>query len=152
MKRHLDIIRRAQRSKPRCHRNSFSDSNPLPNAAKTAGNDDARDFSAFQAEIDKASEHLKSELSKLKAGGLDLEAIEALRVNLGAGKGDAGTGPAGGKGRGKGDGKGKGEVVKVGDVAQVVPRGRMVVIMVGEKDVSIPSLRPCLDFVMCRLC
>lgn len=117
------------------------------NAAKTAGNDDARDFSAFLGQIDKASEHLKSELSKLKAGGLDLEAIEALRVSLGTAKGNAGPGPAGGKGRGKGDGKAKGEVVRVGDVAQVVPRGRTVVIMVGEKDVGFLLLRPCPGFI-----
>lgn len=81
-------------------------------------------------------EYLKSELSKLKAGGLDLEAIEGLKVDFGTAKGDAGRGPAAGKGRNKGDGKARGEVVRVGDVAQVVPRGRVVVVMVGEKDVS----------------
>ena len=109
------------------------------NSAKTASNDDARDFSAFKTEIEKATAFLRAELAKLKAGGLDLEAIEALRVTLGPGKGDAGMGPAGGKGRGGGEsGRAKGQVVRLGDVSQVVPRGRVVVVMVGEKDVSSP--------------
>ena len=97
------------------------------NAAKTASNDDARDFSAFKSEIEKATTFLRAELAKLKAGGLDLEAVEGLRVTLGPGKGDAG-----------GKGRVKGQVVRLGDVGQVVPRGRVVVVMVGEKEVSFP--------------
>ena len=104
------------------------------NSAKTASNDDARDFSAFKTEIEKATTFLRAELAKLKAGGLDLEAIEALRVTLGPGKGDAGPG---GKGRGGEGGRARGQVVRLGDVSQVVPRGRVVVVMVGEKDVSL---------------
>ncbi|KAG7005935.1 hypothetical protein G7Y79_00017g043170 [Physcia stellaris] len=67
------------------------------NAAKTASNDDARDFSAFKTEIEKAT-----------------------TVMLGPGKGRGGEG-----GR---------QVVRLGDVGQVVPRGRVVVVMVGEKE------------------
>ena len=106
------------------------------NAAKTASNDDAHDFSDFKTEIDKAVNYLKSELSKLKAGGLDLEAIEALKVNFGTSKGDAGTGSKDVKGRGKDSGKARGEVVSVGDIAQIAPKGRVVIVMAGEKDVG----------------
>lgn len=113
------------------------------NASKTAGRDDAHDFSGFHQEIDKAVNFLKRELSKLKAGGLDLEAIESLKVNISPRGGSGGGGP-------KKDGSRSGrqekeEVVKVGDVAQVVPRGRIVVIMVGEKDV-------CSDCFLCISC
>jgi len=111
------------------------------NSAKSAGSDDAHDFSGFQHEIDKATDYLKSELSKLRAGGLDLEAIEALRVNLGTsdrakGGGSKKDGPRSG-------GKGKSDTVKLGDVAQVVPRGRIVVIMVGEKEVKLLFMHHC---------
>lgn len=111
------------------------------NSAKSAGRDDAHDFSAFQLEIDKATDYLKSELSKLRPGGLDLEAIEALRVSL--------SPSAGGKGGGsrkdgpRSGGKGKSDTVKLGDVAQVVPRGRIVVIMVGEKEVNLLLVHYC---------
>ena len=120
------------------------------NSAKTASNDDARDFSAFKTEIEKATGFLREELAKLKAGGLDLEAIEALRVTLGSGKGDTGSGGKE-KGRGgesgSGSGRAKGQVVRLGDVSQVVPRGRVVVVMVGEKDVSSPfSFPSCMVF------
>lgn len=60
---------------------------------------------------------LKDELSKLRAGGrFNPEFIENLRVQLV---------------------KGKNETVKLGEVAQVVPRGgRVVGVMVGEAEVS----------------
>ena len=103
------------------------------NSAKTEGRDDARDFSGYYYEIDKATDFLKNELSKLRAGGLDLEAIEALNVNLGSSGGAGGDGPK--KDGSRSGGKGKGGTVKLGDVAQVVPRGRIVVIMIGEKEV-----------------
>ena len=85
---------------------------------KTAGSDDPFDFSDYEDAISKAHGHLKSEVSKIKAGGRDVEGIEGIRVNLG-----------------KGNQKGKGNVVRVGDLASVVARGRNVVIMVAEKDV-----------------
>ena len=49
-----------------------------------------------------------------------MESIESIRVNLGKGKGKE---------------KSRSDVVRVGDVASVVARGRNVVVMVGEKDV-----------------
>ena len=103
------------------------------NSAKTEGRDDARDFSIYRHEIDKTIDVLEKELSKLRAGGLDLEAIEALNVNLGSSGGGGGGDPK--KDGSRSGGKGKGDRVKLGDVAQVVPRGRIVVIMVGEKEV-----------------
>jgi len=111
------------------------------NSAKSAGSDDAHDFSGFQHEIDKATDYLKSELSKLRAGGLDLEAIEALRVNLGTSGGAKGGGSK--KDGPRSGGKGKSDTVKLGDVAQVVPRGRIVVIMVGEKEVKLLFMHHC---------
>ena len=55
----------------------------------------------------------------MKAGGIarDLEALEGIKVQL------------------EKDG-GKGGSVKVGDLAQVLPRGKNVVVLIGEKDVS----------------
>ena len=106
------------------------------NSAKTEGKDDALDFSGFHHEIDKATNFLKGELSRLKAGGLNLEAIEDLRVNLGTPSGAGGGGPK--KDGSRSGGKGKMDTVKLGDVAQVVPRGRIVIIMVGEKEVHPP--------------
>lgn len=108
------------------------------NSVKSAGRDDALDFSGFQHEIDKATDYLKSELSKLRAGGLDLKAIEALRVSLGTSVGGKGGGPK--KDGARSGGKGKSDTVKLGDVAQVVPRGRIVVIMIGEKEVNPPLM------------
>ncbi|KAL9126220.1 MAG: hypothetical protein Q9217_004700 [Psora testacea] len=86
-------------------------------AQKTAGSDDPFDFADYEAAISKAHEHLTSEISKIKAGGRDVEGIEGIRVNVGKGKE-----------------KSKRDVVSVGDLASVVARGRNVVVMVGEKD------------------
>lgn len=115
------------------------------NATETNEDDNPRDFSAFKTEIEKATAYLRSELAKLKTGGLDLEAIEALKVNFG------GVGNGGGRGRedgkremgrgGAGQGKER-NTVMLGDVAQVVPKGRVVVVMVAEKEVSFPLPPP----------
>lgn len=51
----------------------------------------------------------------IRAGGLDAEKIEGLRVKLAKQAG----------------------VVRVGEVAQVVQRGRVMVVMVGEKEVCV---------------
>ncbi|KAF6229948.1 hypothetical protein HO133_004286 [Letharia lupina] len=98
----------------------------------------AFDFSDYEAAIEHAHEHLKSELAKIKAGGRNAEDIEGLRVVLGKG---------GGEGRGNGDNEGGGgkgraerESVKLGDVASVVARGRNVGVLVGEKDHLKPVL------------
>jgi len=111
------------------------------NSAKTASRDDAHDFSGFQHEIDKATDYLKSELSKLRAGGLDLEAIEALKISLGTSRGGGGGGPK--KDGARAGGKGRVDTLRLGDVAQVVPRGRIVVIMVGEKEVILLFMQHC---------
>ena len=71
----------------------------------------------MEAEIQKAIERLRADLSKLRTGGrFNPDVLEALRVQLGKG-GDAQT-------------------VRLGDVAQVVPKGRTVQVMVGEQDVG----------------
>ncbi|KAL9077813.1 MAG: hypothetical protein Q9161_000185 [Pseudevernia consocians] len=112
---------------------------------------DAFDFSEYSAAIKRAHEHLRSELAKIKAGGRNTEEIEGLRVVLGKkgdgdGGGDVGKGKGeklGGGGGGGGGGKGKAErqeSVKLGDVANVVARGRNVGVMVGEKDHLKPVL------------
>ncbi len=77
---------------------------------------DPFDFSQLEAGIQKAIDKLKDELSKLRAGGrFNPETLEALRVQLV---------------------KGSKETVKLGELAQIVPKGgRAVIVMVGEKDV-----------------
>ena len=88
------------------------------NASKVSTPDsppDPFDFTDYEAAIARAHEHLRSDLAKVKAGGLDPEAIENVRVKLGKG-GDGGS-------------------LRVGDVSSVVKRGRNVVVLVGEKDV-----------------
>lgn len=85
---------------------------------KTAGSDDPFDFSDYETAITKAHEYLKSEISKIKAGGRGVEGIEEIHVNLGKGKE-----------------KSKSDMVRVGDLASVVARGRNVIVIVGEKDV-----------------
>ena len=93
------------------------------NAEKTKGLDPF-DFSDLEAAVSRAHERLKHDLSKIKAGGKDPEVIENVRVRLT---------------------KGEKQTVKLGDVASVVPRGRNVAVLVGEKDVSI-SFAALLDF------
>ena len=64
---------------------------------------------------------MKTALSKLKSGGrFNPEVLETLRVNLGK--------------------VGGGAVVALRDIAQVVPKGRVVNVVVGENDVSTFSI------------
>lgn len=65
-------------------------------------------------------EQLTHKLSQLRSGGrLNPEVVEGLKVQLGiAGK----------------DGTGK-ETVRLGDIAQVVPRGRMLNVICGDAEV-----------------
>lgn len=87
-------------------------------AAATA--EDPSDFSALEADIAAAVERLKDDLSKLRAGGrFNPEVLENLRVQ-----------PE----------KSSTAKVKLGDLAQVVPKGRTVQVIVGEKDVSVPPV------------
>ncbi|TKA77030.1 hypothetical protein B0A49_02313 [Cryomyces minteri] len=90
---------------------SSSPSSSAPPAA-----DDPFDFSVLEADIVKVHERLQHELKKLRSGGrFNPEVLEALRVHL----------VKGGK-----------ESVRLGDVAQVIPKGRVVQLIVGEKDSS----------------
>ncbi|KAF2248009.1 ribosome recycling factor [Trematosphaeria pertusa] len=99
-----------------------TDSSP-PVAPGRAGQltpaDEAYDLSGLEAQILKAMEKLTHDLSQLRSGGrLNPEIVEGLKVQLGmAGK----------------DGHGK-ETVRLGDIAQVVPRGRVLNVIVGEAE------------------
>ena len=88
--------------------------------------DDPFDFTDYEASIEKIHERLKSDLSKIKAGGRDPEAIEHIRVNIKKG----GTGESNTQ-------------AKIGDLASVMQRGRNVVIMVAEKEVRHSFGRIC---------
>lgn len=85
------------------------------NGAEISG--DPLDLSRLQDDIAAAVSRLKDDLSKLRAGGrLNTEAIEGLRVQLSKGSKDS---------------------VRLGELAQVVPKGgRMVTILAAEDDVS----------------
>ncbi|KAI9880145.1 MAG: hypothetical protein M1830_005174 [Pleopsidium flavum] len=84
-------------------------------AAAATADVDPFDFTQLEAGIQKAIDKLKDELSKLRAGGrFNPEILEALRVQLV---------------------KGSKETVRLGELAQIVPKGgRAVIVMVGEKD------------------
>jgi len=79
---------------------------------------DPLDLSLLHDGIAEALQRLKDDFSKLRAGGrLNPEVIENLRVHLKGGK----------------------ESVRLGDLAQVIPKGgRMLTIMVGEEDLIKP--------------
>ena len=113
------------------------------NASKTASdNADPTDFSAFENEITKIVDNLRDEFRYIKAGGINIEAVEDARAVL---KVDAGTNVQGKKrtlqGRIRGPIKVAGgggapkEVVRLRELCQVVPRGRVLVLMVAEKEV-----------------
>ncbi|KYG42741.1 hypothetical protein M433DRAFT_157547 [Acidomyces richmondensis BFW] len=85
---------------------------------KTTGdrtpNDDPFDFSHLDSEIATAIERLKSDLSKLRAGGrFNPDIVEGLRVRLD---------------------KSGGGTARLGDLAQVIPKGRALHVLVGEQD------------------
>jgi hypothetical protein len=92
--------------------NSKDDSKDVPE--KDAN--DPYDFSELEGSIQKALDRLRNTLAKLRGGGrFNPEVLEALRVTLG---------------------KGSKETVKLGDLAQVVPRGgRTIAVMVGDASV-----------------
>ena len=72
-------------------------------------------LTTLESDIATAIERLKNDLSKLRAGGrFNPEVLENLRVKLD---------------------KSANQTVKLSDVAQVVPKGRVVEITVWEKDV-----------------
>lgn len=86
-------------------------------AEKTSAGDDPNDFSALEAGIQKALTKLQDDLSKLRTGGrFNPELLEGVRVQL------------------KKDNK---QSIRLGDLAQVVPKGgKSIVVLVGEADVS----------------
>lgn len=95
-----------------------------PKTAPTS--EDPDDLSAMQTGIQAATGRLKDELSKLRAGGrVNTETIETLKVQLKS---------AGGGGK---------DTARVGELAQVVPRGgRMTTVLVSEEDVSVSIILP----------
>ncbi|KKK23781.1 hypothetical protein AOCH_000285 [Aspergillus ochraceoroseus] len=83
------------------------------------GSQDPLDLTQLEHGIATAVSRLKEELSKLRVGGrLNHESIESLRVQLS---------------------KGSKETVKLGELAQVVPKGgRMVTVLVSEESYIKP--------------
>lgn len=95
---------------------------PVSDGQPPTPTDEAYDVGGLEAQILKAIEKLTHDLSQLRGGGkLNPEIVENLKVQLGT----------------AGEGK---ESVKLGDIAQVVPRGRMLNVVCGEEEVCrIPS-------------
>ncbi|KAI4171402.1 MAG: hypothetical protein LQ343_004258 [Gyalolechia ehrenbergii] len=96
------------------------------NARKTANdNADPTDFSTFESEIERIVTGLRNEVRKIRPGGLSVEDVESVKVTLK-----------------KAGGPDKGEkfTVKMVEMAQVVPRGRVMVVLVGEKEHVKPLL------------
>lgn len=110
---------------------SPNSTNPSTGAAAAADNIDPFDTSGLETSIQKAIAKLKDDLSKLRVGGqFNPEVLEGLRVQVG-GKGGKGSGESG-------------VSVRLGEVAQVLPRrGRSVVVVVAEKEVRS-------GFLVCR--
>ncbi|KAM0722314.1 hypothetical protein Q7P37_001755 [Cladosporium fusiforme] len=85
-----------------------------PASSPNGASEDPSDFTALEADIAAAIERLKDDLSKLRAGGrFNPEVLESLRVQ---------------------PDKTSAKKVKLSDVAQVVPKGRQVQVIVGEKE------------------
>ena len=85
-------------------------------AGQDVAGDDPGNFTTLEADIAASIERLRDDLSKLRAGGrFNPEVLENLRVQ---------------------PDKNSKQNVKLSDLAQVIPKGRTVQIMVGEKDVS----------------
>ncbi|KAF2036623.1 ribosome recycling factor [Setomelanomma holmii] len=88
---------------------------PVANPGQPTATDEAYDVSGLESQILQAIERLTHDLSQLRGGGkLNPEVVESLKVQLGT------------AGHGK-------ESVKLGDIAQVVPRGRMLNVVCGEE-------------------
>ena len=81
---------------------------------KDTSSDDPYDFTSLEADIAASIERLKTDLSKLRTGGrFNPEVLEVLRVQ---------------------PNKNNNQTVKLGELAQVIPKGRTVQVLVGEKD------------------
>jgi len=89
-----------------------------PNIEGAVGSTDAGkayDFSGLESKILKSIERLTHELSQLRAGGrFNPELLESLKVR---------------------PDKGSNETVRLGDIAQVVPKGRVISIIASEENV-----------------
>ena len=82
--------------------------------------EDPSDFNILESDIAAAIEQLRDDLSKLRAGGrFNSEVLEDLRVQ---------------------PDKNSKQWVRLSDLAQVIPKGRTIQILVGEKDVHYTSL------------
>ena len=80
---------------------------------------DPYDFSTLEASIASAQQKCKDDLTKLRVGGrTDPTSFENLRVQIGKSKNSPGR-----------------EWYKLGDLAQVMIRGRNVNVLIGEKEV-----------------
>lgn len=92
-----------------------SDSSPPgPAVAPNTATDDIYDFSVLESNILKAIERLTHKLSELRAGGrFNPNLLESLKVQLDK----------------------SGANAKLGDLAQVISRGRTISVIVGEEDV-----------------
>ncbi|KAI4218131.1 MAG: hypothetical protein LQ349_008845, partial [Xanthoria aureola] len=110
------------------------------NAAKTASdNADPTDFSALETQIATIEETLRAEVRNIRPGGVNIEAVEEAKVRLKVRDGTVGQGRRVLQGRVKGPmrvggGGGPREIVKLKELCQVVLRGRMLILMVGEKE------------------
>lgn len=94
---------------------------PVNNTGAATPTDEAYDVSGLETQILKAIEKLTHELSQLRSGGkMNPDIIETLKVQLGT------------AGHGK-------ESVKLGDIAQVVPRGRVLNVVCGEEAVCFDT-------------
>lgn len=86
---------------------------PGPAIAPSTATDELYDFSTLEAQILKAIERLTHKLSELRAGGrFNPSLLEEVRVTLDKGAGAGAT---------------------VGELAQVIPRGRTITVIVGEE-------------------
>lgn len=81
---------------------------------------DPLDVTELKSNVDKVIEQLKVDLSKLRGGGrFDYAVVEQLRVQLQ---------------------KGSKETVKLGTLAQIVPKSRFLNVVVGEPEVESTSI------------
>ncbi|KAJ4336037.1 ribosome-recycling factor [Ascochyta clinopodiicola] len=87
---------------------------PVGQAGEPTPTDEIYDMAELEASILKAIEKLTHDLSQLRSGGrLNPDIVESLKVQLGT------------AGQGK-------ETVRLGDIAQVVPRGRVLNVICGD--------------------
>ncbi|KAF2739766.1 ribosome recycling factor [Polyplosphaeria fusca] len=93
-----------------------SDSSPPTTITPSTPTDEAYDVSGIEAAVLTAIEHLTHDLSQLRSGGrVNPEIVESLKVQLGTQR----------------EGK---QTVKLKDIAQVVPKGRLLNVMCGEQE------------------